>query len=146
MATSTWSDILQPVLRAVRRPDIRVQIDSSNYHQTATLPCDPCDSYPVQIAGFPVDVADLSTSDSLPAPFSLHNLQDELQFCADRLVELARRASESRVFVSPFANEARRYGLNIVGTSESDSLHVYGNTFRKKRLVSARAKTSREFP
>lgn len=38
-----------------------------------------------------------------------------LDWCALRLVECARDAAENPNFVSPFASEARQYGLNIAG-------------------------------
>ncbi|VDM05908.1 unnamed protein product [Schistocephalus solidus] len=40
---------------------------------------------------------------------------DLLDSCATRLVTCARHAAENPNFVSPFANEARQYGLNIAG-------------------------------
>ncbi|KAL7061463.1 hypothetical protein AAHC03_0534 [Spirometra sp. Aus1] len=45
---------------------------------------------------------------------------DLLHWCATRLVTCARHAAENPNFVSPFANEARQYGLNIAGGVRGD--------------------------
>ncbi|VDO00626.1 unnamed protein product [Rodentolepis nana] len=43
-----------------------------------------------------------------------------LDWCAYRLVTCARDAAENPNFLSPFANEARQYGLNIAGGVRGD--------------------------
>ncbi|EUB54907.1 Protein phosphatase PTC7 -like protein [Echinococcus granulosus] len=43
-----------------------------------------------------------------------------LDWCAYRLVSCARDAAENPNFLSPFANEARQYGLNIAGGVRGD--------------------------
>uniref|UniRef100_A0A5K3FDB2 Protein phosphatase n=1 Tax=Mesocestoides corti TaxID=53468 RepID=A0A5K3FDB2_MESCO len=51
----------------------------------------------------------------------LNVASDELlDWCAYRLVACARNAAENPNFVSPFANEARQYGLNIAGGVRGD--------------------------
>ncbi|VDL17682.1 unnamed protein product [Hymenolepis diminuta] len=51
----------------------------------------------------------------------LSKSSDELlDWCAYRLVTCARDAAENPNFLSPFANEARQYGLNIAGGVRGD--------------------------
>ncbi|CAL8106321.1 unnamed protein product [Calicophoron daubneyi] len=51
---------------------------------------------------------------------------ERLHQCARRLVESARNAAFAPDFLSPFANEARRYGINIAGGVSGDITVILG--------------------
>ncbi|KAH8859696.1 Protein phosphatase PTC7 like [Schistosoma japonicum] len=57
---------------------------------------------------------------------------DSLKECAKRLVEQARRAAFAPDFVSPFASEARRYGINIAGGVPGDITVILGLVIEEK--------------
>ncbi|VDN09690.1 unnamed protein product [Dibothriocephalus latus] len=63
---------------------------------------------------------------------------DLLDLCATRLVNCARHAAENPNFVSPFANEARQYGLNIAGMLCSITLIIpFSSLCQSYRLYSS---------
>ncbi|CAH8511270.1 unnamed protein product [Schistosoma rodhaini] len=57
---------------------------------------------------------------------------DSLKQCATRLVEQARSAAFAPDFVSPFASEARRYGINIAGGVPGDITVILGLVIEEK--------------
>ncbi|KAL3312747.1 Protein phosphatase PTC7 [Cichlidogyrus casuarinus] len=62
--------------------------------------------------------------------------EQSLHDCAKRLVNRAKEASHSDTFLSPFASEARQYGINIVGGVPGDVTVILGLVVNQDLAVS----------